>query len=168
MFKSGWVRLWLVSSVAVMMVTLAWAAYYVWGVDECRRVITITVSSTASPKEQAAAEDVKRELLGQPICGSQSKLNAMLNLDWLASEGVVTQVALDWLAPGGWTSETSLAIDILNGKAATADAFVTNTAKHVHQARLKTAWPMVLLVVALCFAGLLLGFAAKWVRQGTK
>lgn len=130
MFKPGWMRLWLLLSVVVLSAAALWSAYFVWGADACRKVLTVSIAETAASDQRSLAHSIESKVASQPHCGTNVNSD-FLTLDSLAKQGTVTQIAVEWLEPGGWTAETRGTIDILNGREISGEKLITRSTKYV-------------------------------------
>ena len=165
MFKAGWMRLWLVVSVVVLSAASIWSAYFVWGADACRKLLTVSIAETAATDRRSLAQSIESKVTSQPHCGRNVNSD-FLTLDSLAKQGTVTQIAVEWLEPGGWTADTRGTIDILNGREISAEELIARSTKYVREARLKYVGPLLAAVAALCVGALLIGLGIAWARAG--
>jgi len=72
MFKSRWVRLWVVASIVWLVGVGAAAAYYVWGRDACFTFETVSIADDSTPQDKTLAESIKNELTTKVLCGTAS------------------------------------------------------------------------------------------------
>lgn len=165
MFKTGWLRLWVLLSALVLCAGLIWSAYFVWGADACRKFLTVSITETAAPDQRSLAQSIQSKFTSQPHCGWNVNSD-FLTLDSLAKDGTVTQVAVEWLEPGGWTADTRGTIDILNGQDISGKELIARSTKYVREARLKYVGPLLATIVGLCIGALLLGLGVGWARAG--
>jgi hypothetical protein len=57
MFKSGWVRLWVVASIVWLVGVGAAAAYYVWGRDACFIFESVSIADDNTPQDKTLADE---------------------------------------------------------------------------------------------------------------
>ena len=106
MSKSGWFRLWVVSSGALLLSVAFVSAYDVWVADACYSVVTVSVAEGAQQQDRHLAEHIRSEATERSFCG-RVQYSALLILEDLAKRGVVTQVGVQWLEPKGGHSRTT-------------------------------------------------------------
>ncbi|PYI90314.1 MAG: hypothetical protein DME97_17595 [Verrucomicrobia bacterium] len=165
MFKSGWIRLWVVLTCFVLVGTVTVSSIYVWGRDVSYTFVSVTISDTANPEDRQLAESVKQEATTKTFTG-QFPYSPILTLESLAGRGAVTQVGVQWLEPGGWSFRDRDFLDVFDKKEITASEMIGRVSGYVHRARLRrTVWFLVFAVGA-CAATLALGIGVGWIRRG--
>lgn len=165
MFKSGWIRLWIVLTCLVLVSTAIVSGIYVWGRDVSYTFVSVTIADTASPEDRQLAESVKQEATTKTFTG-QLQYSPILTLESLAGRGAVTQVGVQWLEPGGWSFRDRDFLDVFDKKEITALEMIGRVSGHVHRARLRrTVWFLVFAVSA-CAVTLTLGVGVAWIRRG--
>jgi hypothetical protein len=169
MFKSGWVRLWVVVSIVWLVGIGVLAAYYVWGRDACFNFESVSIADARefviAPQDKTLAESIKNEVTTKVLCGTAAT-SPLLTLEGLAERGAVKQVAFQWLGPQGWSMPASGWLDIADGDQIQAAEIIHRVSADVHRARL---WYLLgPLVAALILPPilLLLGIGIAWVRRG--
>ena len=163
--KSGWVRLWIVATCALLVGALTASAIYVWGIPIAYRFVTVSVSDQGSPDDLKLAESMTQKGTTRTFQG-EIEYSPVLTLEGLAKRGVVTQVAFQWLEPTGWSGDDHDQIDILNGHEIKASELIRRVSWYVHRARLRRAGVALADVVAFSIAALLLGIGVAWAKRG--
>jgi hypothetical protein len=105
MLKTGWIRLWIVLTCLVLLITVVTSSFYVWRRDVCYRFITVTIADTASTNDRQLAESIREETTTKIFTGKYT-YSPLLTLEGLAKRGAVTQVGVEWLEPDGWSFKT--------------------------------------------------------------
>ena len=165
MFKSGWVRLWVVASIVWLVGVGVLAAYYVWGRDVCNTFESIYIADDITPQDKTLAESIKNELTTKVLCGTAAT-SPLLTLEGLAERGAVKQAAFQWLGPQGWSMPASGWIDVVDGDQIKAGEIVHRVSDDGHRARLRNLLGPLVAALILPPILLLLGIGIAWVRRG--
>jgi hypothetical protein len=165
MFKSGWIRLWLVLTGLLLLGTVVASSFYVWVPDIRYRFVTVSIADIADVQDRHPAESIKQEVMTKTFTGD-FETSPLLTLEGLAKRHAVTQVAFEWLEPSGWSSRAHEEIDLLNNSDIQRSEIIARTSNHVHRARLRRALLFVPLAVAVSIAALALGIGVAWIRMG--
>jgi hypothetical protein len=165
MFKSGWMRLWLVLSVVLLTGVSIASAYYVWGRAACYRFVTVSVADNPQQQDRQLAENVKQETTTKTFCGS-FQYSPLLTLEALAQHGVVTQIGLQWLEPSGWSFNDHDTLEVLNKSEIKASEIIGRASAYVHHARLLYVVWFIVAALLMSLASLAVGFGTAWVRRG--
>ena len=165
MFKSGWIRLWIVLTFLVLVGTTIVSSFYVWERDVSYTFVSVTIADTASAEDRKLAESVKQEATTKTFTG-QLQYSPILTLESLAGRGAVTQVGVEWLEPGGWSFRDRDFLDVFDKKEITASEMISRVSGHVHSARLRRAAWFFASAIGACVATLALGIGVAWIRRG--
>jgi hypothetical protein len=133
MFKSGWIRLWVVATCSLLIAAVVVAAIYVWGQPVKYTFFTISIADEATAQDRTLAESMKERAITTTFTGG-SQYSTVLTLESLADRGAVTQVTFQWLEPTGWPDKEHDEIDILNGREIEASEVIRRVSFHVHRA----------------------------------
>jgi hypothetical protein len=163
--KSGWFRLWVVLSSAILLCVVSASAYYVWVEDACYTLVTVSVADSAAQEDRQLAESVRDEATEKTFCGS-TQYSPILTLEGLAERGAVTQVGLSWQEPHGWSFKDHDMLDVLDKGEITTAEIIGRVQRYVQEARLKYAIWFAVAAAAVSFMTLILGVAVAWVRRG--
>jgi hypothetical protein len=165
MFKSGWLRLWIVLTCLVLGGTVVVSCFYVWGRAMSYTFVSVTIADTAKPEDRQLAESLKQEATAKTFTG-QFQYSQLLTLESLARRGAVTQVGVQWLEPGGWSFRDRDYLDVFDKREITASEMIGRVSGHVHTARLRrTAW-LFAFALGACVATVALGTGVAWIRRG--
>jgi hypothetical protein len=165
MLKSGWMRLWIVTTALLFVTTLVAASVYVWGRDVSYRFVTVSIADTVEPQDRQLAERMKQEATAKTFTG-KFPYSPLLTLESLAKRKAVTQVSVEWLEPSGWSSKDHDEIDIFNQSDIKASEIIRRVSHCVHRARLHEAILLVIAVIAVSAAVLAVGIGVTWIRKG--
>jgi hypothetical protein len=165
MFKSGWIRLWVVATCSLLVVAVVTSAIYVWGYPVSYTFFTISIADEATAQDRTLAESEKKDAITKTFTGG-FPYSTVVTLEDLAKRGAVTQVSFQWLEPSGWSEKEHNAIDILNGREIKLSEVIRRVSSYVHRARLRHAAVYIAAVAALSIAVLLLGVGVAWIRRG--
>ena len=123
MFRSGWIRLWMVASTLTFICIIGLSSYYVWGESACYRFATISAAKNLSEKDRTLFDYTKRETVSKVFCGN-SFIDPLLTIEDMAQRGAITQVGLEWLEPSGWSMATQSSLEVLDGKEIKAEKII--------------------------------------------
>lgn len=165
LFKSGWVRLWVVFSVVLLTGAGIISAEYGWGPAACYSFVSVTVSDGAPPKDQQLADQIRDEATTKTFCGDRN-YSVLLTLEELAQRGVVTQVGFQWLGPRGWSFNNYDMLDILESREIRATEVIDRVETYVHEARRFELIRPIAAALLACLFSLAIGIGIAWVRKG--
>lgn len=167
MFRSGWTRLWFFLAIMSVILLAAVSWYYIWQVDACYKILTISTADNLSSENQKLLSSLREDASTRIFCG-QNILSTPLTLEQLAKQKIVTQVGFQWLEPSGWVFEQRQTLDILSGQEITAKALAEKSSTYVRAARIQLVKVWVFGLFAFWAAILGLGIGIAWVRRGFK
>lgn len=163
--SSGWFRVWVVGVLTLFAVFLALAVYVLWGQATCYRFVTISALEKTSSENTVLVAHLQKETETRTYCG-RTEFSALLTLEQLAKDGVVTQVGMQWQEPRGWSFSDLETLDILEPKEIRASLMHSRMHDYVFVARLRLLGVWLACLAAFSVALLLLGVGIAWVRRG--
>ena len=165
LFSSGWFRTWVVAVLALLAVFLALAAYVLWGQDTCYRLVTISAAEKMSSENTALVAHLRKKAETLTYCG-RTQFSALLTLEGLAKDGVVTQVGMQWQEPRGWSFGDFETLDVLEPEEIRVSVMLARMHEYVFSARLRLLGIWLAWFTAISIALLSLGIGIAWVRRG--
>jgi len=165
MFKSGWIRLWLVLTGILLIGVIIFSSYYIWGRDYCYNFVSVSVADKITPQDRELVDRVIQEATTSMFCGKYLN-STILTLENLAQRGVVTQVAFQWLEPSGWSYSEHAVAGISDNIEIKAPEILSRVSTSVYHTRFFYVIRYIIAVLSISPFALALGFGISWVRKG--
>lgn len=160
----GFLRAWVLITVLWAAIILAACTEYLFLRESCFKFISISRANPAVASEILVATE--KAAMSHEFCGREDTNGTLMNLEALAKQGDIVQVAIAWREPRGWSDERQGTIDIFDRPEIVVAEIQARAEDWVRAARFGALSVPLMLAALAPLALLALGAGVYWVFSG--